>query len=52
MNQHHFDQAISDVAILRGCLGVDRATIISCDIGVFEVAVPRAGYSGSLVGVT
>jgi len=50
MNQHDLDQAVSDVATLKGIPGVDRVTLISCDTEAVEVAVPRAGYSVALVG--
>lgn len=50
MNQHHLDQAVSDVATLRSTPGVDRVTVISCDTEALEVAVPRVGYPVALVG--
>jgi len=50
MEQHHLDQAVSDVAALRSFPGVDQVTVISCDTDAIEVAVPRAGRPVALVG--
>lgn len=50
MSQHHLDQAVSDIAVIRAIPGVDRLTVISCDTEAVEVAVPRWGGSIALVG--
>lgn len=50
MEQHHLDQAVSDVATLKRFPGIDRVTVISCDVEAIEVAVPQAGRLTALVG--
>lgn len=50
MSRDHLDQAASDVAALRAIPEVGQLTVVSCDVEVNEVSIPRKGSPVALIG--